>query len=68
MPKSAPIAKLTQIKMYGAELVAVDGNYDKAFDLSIQATKENGWYNRNTAFNPMTIEGKKTVSYRNNFV
>jgi len=63
VPKSAPIAKLTQIKMYGAELVAVDGNYDKAFDLSIQATKENGWYNRNTAFNPMTIEGKKTVSY-----
>lgn len=63
VPKSAPQAKLTQIKMYGAKLVEVDGNYDKAFDLSIKATKENGWYNRNTAFNPMTIEGKKTVSF-----
>jgi len=63
VPKSAPLAKLTQIKMYGAELVEVDGNYDKAFDMSIEATKQNGWYNRNTAYNPMTIEGKKTVAY-----
>ncbi len=63
VPASAPAAKLTQIKMYGAELRAVDGNYDMAFDLSIEATRENGWYNRNTAFNPLTIEGKKTVSF-----
>ncbi|MEA3451855.1 MAG: threonine synthase [Bacteroidota bacterium] len=63
VPKSAPQAKLTQIKMYGAKLVEVDGNYDKAFDLSIEATKKNGWYNRNTAFNPLTIEGKKTVAF-----
>jgi len=49
--------------MYGAELVSVDGNYDMAFDLSIEATLQNGWYNRNTAFNPITIEGKKTVSF-----
>lgn len=63
VPKTAPIAKLTQIRMYGAELVTVDGNYDKAFDLSIDATLKNGWYNRNTAFNPLTIEGKKTVSF-----
>jgi len=63
VPKSAPKAKLTQIRMYGAELVEVDGNYDKAFDMSIAATKENGWYNRNTAYNPLTIEGKKTVSF-----
>lgn len=63
VPASAPIAKLTQIKMYGAKLVKVDGNYDKAFDMSIEASKENGWYNRNTAYNPLTIEGKKTVAY-----
>lgn len=62
VPASAPVAKLTQILMYGAILVPVDGNYDVAFDLSIEATKRFGWYNRNTAFNPLTIEGKKTVS------
>jgi len=62
-PASAPKAKLTQILMYGAQLVPVDGTYDDAFDLSIEATKKFGWYNRNTAYNPFTIEGKKIVSY-----
>jgi threonine synthase len=63
VPESAPLAKLTQIIMYGATIVPVAGTYDDAFDLSIKATKEFGWYNRNTAFNPFTIEGKKTVSF-----
>lgn len=62
VPKSAPQAKLTQIVMYGATIVPVDGTYDMAFDLSIEATQEFGWYNRNTAYNPLTIEGKKNVS------
>lgn len=31
-------------------------------DLSIEAGRHFGWYNRNTAYNPFTIEGKKTVS------
>lgn len=63
VPEKAPAAKLTQIVMYGARIVPVKGTYDDAFDLSILATKEFGWYNRNTAFNPFTIEGKKTVSF-----
>ena len=63
VPESAPIAKLTQIIMYGATLVPVKGTYDDAFDLSIKASEEFGWYNRNTAYNPLTIEGKKTVSF-----
>ena len=63
VPESAPIAKLTQIMMYGAKIVPVKGTYDDAFDLSIDATNKFGWYNRNTAFNPHTIEGKKTVSF-----
>jgi threonine synthase len=63
VPASAPKAKLTQIMMYGAQIIPVDGNYDSAFDLSITATKKYGWYNRNTAYNPFTIEGKKTVSF-----
>ncbi len=63
VPESAPKAKLTQIVMYGAKIIPVKGTYDDAFDLSIKATKEFGWYNRNTAFNPFTIEGKKSVSF-----
>lgn len=63
VPAKAPVAKLTQILMYGAQLVPVDGTYDNAFDLSIEASQEFGWFNRNTAYNPFTIEGKKTVSF-----
>jgi len=63
VPESAPMAKLTQILMYGATLIPVNGSYDDAFDLSLAATREMGWYNRNTAFNPLTIEGKKSVSF-----
>jgi threonine synthase len=63
IPETAPVAKLTQIIMYGATIIPIKGTYDEAFDFSIKATLEFGWYNRNTAFNPLTIEGKKTVSF-----
>ena len=63
VPASAPKAKLIQIAMYGANVIPINGTYDDAFDLSIKITKEFGWYNRNTAYNPLTIEGKKTVSF-----
>lgn len=63
VPETAPQAKLTQIVMYGATIVPVKGTYDEAFDLSVKATELFGWYNRNTAYNPLTIEGKKTVSF-----
>lgn len=63
VPQAAPKAKLTQICMYGAKIVPVEGTYDDAFELSIKATEKFGWYNRNTAYNPFTIEGKKIVSF-----
>jgi threonine synthase len=40
----------------------VEGNYDQAFELCLQACDHFGWYNRSTAFNPFTIEGKKTAA------
>jgi threonine synthase len=63
VPAAAPVAKLTQIMMYGAQIVPVAGTYDDAFSLSVKATEAFSFYNRNTAFNPLTIEGKKTVSF-----
>ncbi len=63
VPAAAPLAKLTQILMYGARIVPVRGNYDQAFALSVKATEMFGFYNRNTGYNPFTIEGKKTVAF-----
>jgi len=62
-PKTAPPAKIAQLLIYGAEVLLVDGNYDAAFDLSIEAAKEFGWYCRNTGYNPFTAEGKKTAAF-----
>lgn len=62
VPKAAPPAKLAQLLIYGAQVVAVDGTYDDAFELSRRATHLFGWYNRNTGYNPFTIEGKKTAA------
>ncbi len=63
VPENAPKAKLTQVLMYGAKLITVKGNYDDAYDLSLKITEKYGVYNRNTAYNPLTIEGKKTVAF-----
>jgi len=62
-PKSAPPAKVAQLLIFGAKVLLVDGTYDDAFDLSLQAAQEFGWYCRNTGYNPFTVEGKKTAAF-----
>lgn len=62
VPVNAPEAKLIQLLVYGAEVLLVNGTYDDAFELSLEATRQFGWFNRNTGYNPFTLEGKKTVS------
>jgi len=63
VPKSAPPAKIAQLLTFGSTVMLVDGSYDDAFELCLEAADEYGWYNRNTGFNPYMSEGKKTVSY-----
>lgn len=62
-PKTAPPAKVAQLLVYGARVILVDGSYDEAFDLTIVAADEFGWYCRNTGYNPFTLEGKKTAGF-----
>jgi threonine synthase len=61
-PRTAPPAKVAQLLVFGAQVILVDGNYDSAFDLTIEAAHEFGWYCRNTGYNPFTAEGKKTAA------
>ncbi len=63
VPQSIPHEKLTQIKMFGADVEKIKGSYDDAYDISIEESKKHGWYNRNTAYNPLTTEGKKSGAY-----
>jgi threonine synthase len=63
VPERAPEAKVAQLLMHGAQVMMVEGSYDDAFELSLEATRRFGWFNRNTGFNPVCLEGKKTVSF-----
>ncbi len=62
VPAAAPKAKLIQLLSYGATVFRVDGSYDDAFELCLDACAKFGWYNRNTGLNPFTVEGKKTAA------
>ncbi len=61
-PRGAPPAKLAQMLVFGARVILVEGSYDQASALSLQAAQELGWYSRNTGYNPFTAEGKKTAA------
>jgi len=61
VPEKAPKAKLLQMVLCGARVIPVKGTYDDAFALSLAYTDQRGGLNRNTAYHPLTIEGKKTV-------
>lgn len=62
VPERAPIGKLTQLLIYNATVVSVQGDYGATFGLSKEAIEDYGWYNRNAAINPLLVEGKKTVA------
>jgi len=62
VPKRAPIGKLTQLMVFGANVIKVNGDYKKTYNLSKAAIDHYGWYNRNAAINPHMVEGKKTVA------
>jgi len=62
-PRTAPPAKVAQLLVFGAQVILVDSSYDDAFDLTILAAQEFGWYCRNTGYNPFTAEGKKTAAF-----
>jgi threonine synthase len=63
LPEKAPPAKIAQLLVFGAKVIAVRGTYDQAFDLCVEVCQARGWFNRNTGANPFTREGKKTCSF-----
>jgi threonine synthase len=63
VPRTAPQAKVAQLLAYGSTVLLVEGTYDQAFELCLEAARAFGWYNRNTAYNPYMSEGKKTAAY-----
>ena len=62
VPETAPRAKVAQLLIFGADVLSIRGSYSEAFSLCVEASERFRWYNRNTGYNPYTVEGKKTVA------
>jgi threonine synthase len=64
VPKTISMAKLVQLQAFNAVILRIDATYDDCYDLCNRVAEEYGWYNRNTAYNPYTLDGKKTVAFK----
>ena len=62
VPERAPAGKVSQLLIFGAKVISVQGTYEDTFEMSKAAIDRYGWYNRNAAINPYLMEGKKTVA------
>jgi threonine synthase len=63
VPKSTSDEKLAQIMYFGANVIVVDGVYEEALKLQIEASGYMKWINCSAAINPYRIEGDKTIAF-----
>lgn len=63
MPKLTPQVFKDECRLYGAELVAIDGNISDCGKLVNELALQNGWFQVSTLKEPYRLEGKKTMGY-----
>ena len=56
------LGKLAQAMIYGAKVIAIKGNFDKALEMVIKASTRYSLYLLNS-INPFRIEGQKTAAF-----
>ena len=61
MPRDAPPANQRECRLYGADLMLVDGLISDAGKRITEQVAENGWFDASTLKEPYRIEGKKTL-------
>ena len=63
LPRSGvALGKLLQARLHGATVVEVDGSFDRAMSMVLEAAREGPVYPLNS-FNPIRLEGQKTIAY-----
>lgn len=62
VPAEIADSKLHLMLLAGATVIKVTEGYEAAFRLSREAARAFGWLDRNTGYNPATLDGKKTVA------
>jgi threonine synthase len=63
IPTDLEAAKILNTRVYGANLIRVDGNYDQVNRLSSQIAESRNWGFVNVNLRPYYAEGSKTVGY-----
>lgn len=63
MPKQTPQVFKDECRLYGAELVEIDGSISDCGKLVNEAALLNGWFQVSTLKEPYRLEGKKTMGY-----
>lgn len=63
VPEQVAESKLSLMRLAGATVLKVREGYDAAMRFSRRAAREFGWFDRNTGYNPATLEAKKTVAF-----
>ena len=63
VPSDLEPAKITNAAVYGATIIAVDGNYDAANRLATEVGDEYGWAFVNVNMRPYYAEGSKTLAF-----
>ncbi|SEB12164.1 threonine synthase [Pedobacter hartonius] len=63
MPKLTPKVFKDECRLYGANLIEVDGNISDCGKLADKDATENGWFQVSTLKEPYRLEGKKTMGY-----
>ena len=63
VPEQVAESKLALMRLAGATVLKVREGYDAAMRFSRRAAREFGWFDRNTGYNPATLEAKKTVAF-----
>jgi threonine synthase len=63
IPTDLEAAKILNTRVYGANLIRVDGNYDQVNRLSSQIADSRNWGFVNVNLRPYYAEGSKTVGY-----
>lgn len=63
MPKQTPKVFKDECRLYGAELVEINGNISDCGRLVNELAFINGWFQVSTLKEPYRLEGKKTMGY-----
>ncbi len=63
MPRHTPKPFQDECRLFGSELLLVDGLIDKCGELAVSIQKETGAFNMSTLKEPYRLEGKKTMGY-----